>query len=96
MIVHIVLFQFHEKNKQENIQKIKMMLEALSEKIDALQSIEIGVDFSREARSYDMSLLATFETKENLAVYAAHPEHQEVLEVIKQAVHTTKVVDYEK
>jgi len=96
MIVHIVMFQFKEANRAENIAKAKMMLEALVGKIDLLLSMEVGVDFSGSERSMDLSLISTFDTKEGLQEYAVHPEHLEVVAFIKEVTAQSKVVDYEK
>lgn len=96
MIVHIVMFQFKEENRAENIARAKMMLEALVGKIDSLLSMEVGVDFSGSERSMDLSLISTFDTKEGLQEYAVHPEHLEVVAFIKEVTAQSKVVDYEK
>ena len=96
MIVHIVMFAFKEENRAENIAKAKAMLDALVGKIDPLLSMEVGVDFDRSERAMDLSLIATFETKEGLAAYATHPEHLEVVAFIKEVTMSSKVVDYEK
>ena len=96
MIVHIVMFDFKEEDKYENILKVKEMLEALPSKIDELLEMEIGVDFSRSERACDMSLYSTFKTQEDLKVYATHPAHLEVLAIIREVVEKTRVVDYLK
>lgn len=96
MIVHIVMFQFKEHDKKQNILKIKEMLETLPSKIEELKLMEVGIDFNGSERAFDMSLYSTFETKNALSVYANHPAHLEVLSFIKEVVETTKVVDYEK
>lgn len=96
MVVHIVMFKFHEDQKSENIQKAKMMLEALVEKIEPLNSMEVGIDFNRSERAYDLSLYSTFDTPESLSVYATHPEHLKVVEFIKTVTLESKVVDYFK
>lgn len=96
MIVHIVMFDFKKENKLENIAKAKMMLEALVEKIEPLLSMEVGVDFNGSERAMDLSLISTFETKEDLHTYAVHPAHLEVVAFIKEVTELSKVVDYEK
>ena len=96
MIVHIVMFKFHEENKSVNIAKVKEMLHALVEKIDGLLSMEVGVDFNGSERAFDLVLYATFETKEELKTYATHPEHLKVVAFIKEVTTQTKVVDYIK
>lgn len=96
MIVHIVMFQFKEKDKSENTLKAKAMLEALVPKIDPLLSMEVVIDFSGSERAMDLSLISTFETKEGLAEYAVHPAHLEVVAFIKEVTTQSRVVDYEK
>ena len=96
MIVHIVMFKFKEENKAENIAKAKTMLEALVDKIEPLELMEVGIDFNSSERAFDLSLYSTFETKEGLAEYAVHPAHLEVVAFIKEVTEASKVVDYEK
>ena len=96
MIVHIVMFDFKEEQKQEHIAKTKEMLEALVAKIEPLLSMEVGVDFNGSERAMDLSLISTFETKEGLKAYATHPAHLEVVAFIKEVTVASKVVDYVK
>lgn len=96
MIVHIVMFKFKEENKAENLTKTEVMLNALVTKIDGLKSMEVGIDFNQSERAFDMSLYSTFESKEDLAVYATHPAHLEVVAFIKEVTEASKVVDYIK
>ena len=96
MIVHIVMFDFKEESKVENITKTKVMLEALIEKIEPLLSMEVGIDFNGSERAMDLSLISTFESKEGLSEYATHPAHLEVVDFIKEVTQLSKVVDYEK
>lgn len=96
MIVHIVMFDFKEEQKQEHIARTKEMLEALVAKIEPLLSMEVGVDFNGSERAMDLSLISTFETKEGLKAYATHPAHLEVVAFIKEVTVASKVVDYVK
>jgi len=94
MLVHIVMFQFKDENKEANLERVKGMLEALPEKIGTLKSMEVGIDISRSERSFDMVLVSTFDDQAGLDVYAPHPAHQEVVSVIKEVTLLSKVVDY--
>ena len=96
MIVHIVFLQFKENNKEQNVQKVKTLLEALPNKIDKIKSLEVGVNFDEASRAMDLSLYTTFDTKEDLNTYAIHEEHQKVVSVIKEVTEYSKVVDYTK
>jgi hypothetical protein len=96
MVVHIVLFKFKEENRQANMIQAKQMLEDLMGAVPSLRSIDVGINFSKEERAMDMSIITSFESKEGLEAYAVHPEHLKVIDFIKQVVEYTKVVDYER
>jgi len=94
MIVHIVMLKFKEEDKESNLEKVKIELNALVGKIDELKSIEVGIDFNQSQRAFDLSLYSTFESKEDLNAYAVHPAHLEVVSLIKSVTSESKVVDY--
>ena len=94
MVKHIVLFAFKDENKQENLLKAKEMLEALVDTVPSLKSMEIGLNFSKESRAMDLSIVTTFDDKEGLELYANHPKHLEVVKFIKSVVLESKVSDY--
>ncbi len=96
MIVHIVFLKFNEQDKNENIQKVKELLEELPSKISELNSLEVGINFDQADRAMDLSLHTTFDSKEDLNTYAVHDEHLKVVDVIKQVTQYSKVVDYIK
>ncbi|MDY0123152.1 Dabb family protein [Sulfurimonas sp.] len=95
MIVHIVMFKFRNESKESNIKEVVKRLNALVELISELKSMEVGVNFTDSERAFDLSLYSTFDTKEDLASYAIHPEHLKVVELIKSVTLESKVVDYE-
>jgi len=96
MIVHIVTFKFKEEHKKANIIQAKQMLENLMGAVSTLRSIDVGVNFSKEERAMDLSIITVFESKEGLDAYAIHPEHLKVVDFIKTVVEYSKVVDYER
>jgi hypothetical protein len=96
MIVHIVMFKFQEENKQANIIQAKQMLENLLGAVPSLRSMDVGMNFAKEDRAMDLSIITSFASKEDLNAYAIHPEHLKVVEFIKGVVEYSKVVDYER
>ena len=94
MIVHIVMFKFKEENFEANIEEVSKKLNALVPLIPELKCLEVGVDFSRSERAFDLSLYSTFSSKDDLKAYAIHPEHLKVVELIKSVTLESKVVDY--
>ncbi|WP_345971930.1 Dabb family protein [Sulfurimonas diazotrophicus] len=96
MIVHVEMYKFkHELSKMANMVKAKELLEALPEKVEWLQTMQVGLDFNHGAHSYDLCLYATFKTKEHLMWYKVEPESLEVLNFIKDNTEEMHVVDYE-
>ena len=94
MIVHIVMLKFKEENKEKNIEEVSKKLNALMGLVPSLKSMEVGIDFSKSDRSFNLSLYSTFLDKESLSSYAIHPEHLKVVSLIKEVTLESKVVDY--
>jgi hypothetical protein len=94
MIVHIVMLKFKDENKDENILNVANGLKALIDLVPVLKFMEVGINFDESARAFDLSLYSKFATKEDLEIYALHPEHLKVVELIKATTLESKVVDY--
>ena len=99
MINHVVLFKLKkydsESQKQDVISSIEDALLSLSDKIDELKYIEVGVNYELASKSYDICLISHFETVEQLDVYRIHPEHLIVAELIGQHAVERASVDFE-
>ena len=96
MVKHIVSWKVNEdENRIEIAEAIKEKLEALTDKIDEVKFIEVGIDYSRTEMSADLILYSEFETKEDLDKYQVHPLHQEVGKFIKSKTNSRTLVDYE-
>ncbi len=92
MIRHIVFMKFPDFSVA---QEAKKKLLSMKGQIPQLHGIEVGIDFSRSPRSYDLALVTTFKTKEDLEAYRIHPYHQQILQWLRAQDTQTKVVDYE-
>ena len=94
MIKHIVFFKLSQdgKNYQDEIVN---RLNNLKNDIDFIINIEVGINFANEDRAYDISLIVTLKSKEDLEAYAIHDKHLPVVQFIKQYAIESKVVDYE-
>lgn len=94
MITHVVLFKLKDRSP-ENIGKTRDILAGLKDKVQVLKHLEVGTDVVRGERSYDIALVARFDTLDDLEAYRVHPAHQEVVEYIKTVKESTVAVDYE-
>lgn len=94
MIRHIVFFKLQD-NSPQNKKRVKDIILPLKDTIDTIRSYQVGINFADEERAYDLALVGDFETKEDLANYAKHPEHLKVISILKSMGIKTKVVDFE-
>ena len=98
MIRHIVLWKLAESAegavRQENAQKMKVMLEGLREKIPEIRTIEVGTNCNK-SETWDVALLSEFDCLADLMVYQNHPAHKECVEFIRKVRIERSAVDYE-
>ncbi len=94
MVRHIVFLKLTD-NSQKNKESLKKKILALKNEIRVIKNIEVGLNFSPEERAYDLALIADFDTKEDLQIYATNPTHLKLIENLKSTGAISKVVDYE-
>lgn len=94
MITHVVLFRLKDRSA-ENIERTRVELMALKDRIPVLRSFEAGSDVVRSERSYDVALIARFDNLEDLDAYRVHPEHLKVVDFIAEVKESAVAVDYE-
>jgi|SRR5208337_2808837 hypothetical protein len=94
MITHIVLFKLVHSNR-ETIEEARTALARLEGQIPQLRQLEIGVDIVHSYRSYDLALVAKFDSLEDLQSYLNHPLHVEVVKYLEGNRRSTVTVDYE-
>ena len=94
MITHIVLFKLVNR-APENIDKARAVLASLAGKIPQLRHFEVGADILRTDRSYDLALVAKFDSLEDMHAYQFHPVHQQVVKYMMSVRESAVAVDYE-
>ncbi|MCX9013697.1 MAG: Dabb family protein [Candidatus Methanoperedens sp.] len=94
MITHIVLFKLKDASPG-NIEKTRNVLQGLDGKVPQLRRLEVGVDVIRSVRSYDIALVAKFDSLKDLDAYQKHPVHVKVAEYINSVKESAFAVDYE-
>jgi len=94
MVKHIVFLKL-EDNSEENKKIFQEKIMSMQGKIDVLKHIEVGINFSKEERAFDLALITDFESKEDLQSYAVNPVHVEIIKFLRAAKCISKVVDYE-
>lgn len=97
MLKHIVCWKVKDAEgatREENIKKMKVMLDTLPAQISEIKAFEVGVNFNPADAAYDISLYSGFENQAGLDIYQQHPEHQKVVAFFGKVVAQRVVVDY--
>ena len=99
MIKHIVMWSLKDEHegmsKNDIAEKIKKDLENLPHTIREIHKIEVGINEKEAPAACDVSLYSVFASWDDLAAYQQHPDHQKVVDFVKQVVVDRHVVDYE-
>lgn len=98
MVKHIVMLRMkdfdNKSQKLENALKLKKALEDLKIYIDVLKYMEVGLNFNEKPNAFDLVLISTFESEEDLEIYRLHPEHKKLMVFLKTVTSESTVVDY--
>lgn len=94
MITHIVLFKLLDFSPAKAAQA-REVLPGMAGKIPQLRHLEVGVDIVRSDRSYDLALVARFDSLEGLQAYQVHPQQVEVVKYLQGVRQSAIAVDYE-
>ena len=99
MIQHVVMWKFPDMaegcTREENMKWVREHLTALVPIIPEIRSMEIGADVGRTDMSYDMVLIMTFDSMEDLHTYKVHPAHQAVSQYVKKVRTARATIDRE-
>lgn len=96
MIKHVVMFKFKGSPEERKDVAAKFM-EALVQlpcEIPQLKSIDVGINMN-PSESWDLVLTATADSMEDVAIYSAHPAHQDAVAIITPFKEDRACVDYQ-
>jgi hypothetical protein len=95
MITHIVFFKFSNPSP-ETVLTARGKLLSMNGIIPLIRHLEVGADIIRSERSYDLALLARFDSLEDLQAYQTHPYHAgEIVPYVREISASILAVDYE-
>ncbi|MFE6075161.1 Dabb family protein [Paenibacillus sp. NPDC057886] len=94
MITHVFVTKLKNRN-EETINNVKNKLLGMKGKIEHLKDLSVGVDFTHTQISYDIAMVAQFNSKEDFNAYLAHPAHLEVAKYIFGVQEKVVTVNYE-
>lgn len=97
MIKHIVMWRLKDqaegRSKAENLTEMQARLSALVGKVPGVRVLSVSTEVMVADPPTDIVLYSEFDTMEDLATYAAHPDHVAVVDFIKKVVAERRVVD---
>ena len=98
MIRHIVMFKLKKTQPEESLDRIKnqikLRLESLPGKIDVIRQMEVGINVVKSDRAFDLALVSSFDSLDDLETYRVHPAHQEVVSYIAEFKDQSAAVDF--
>ena len=94
-VQHVVMIEFNDGVAEDARMAALQQVEGLKDKIDGIENICSGKDFSGRAGNFTHSAIVTMHDKDVLAEYGPHPAHKEVLAVLGPIVKTLWVIDFE-
>lgn len=95
MIKHVVCFKLIDNSEKQKLLAKEILLSMIGN-VDSFINIEVGTDFLASARSYDICLTTTHNSKEDLQAYQFNPYHKNVVKPYMHAhVIASVSVDYE-
>lgn len=92
MIKHVYLYKF--KNR-DDAKKVYEKLKTMTDHIESIYELEIGIDFTNSAKSYDLIQIAAFRTMDDFKAFTEHPYHEEMRVFLKPYVDSGYKVDYQ-
>ena len=94
MITNNQLLRLKDRSS-ENIAKAREVLLSMQGEIEFLRDLKVPMNIRDGASSYDLLMIAQYNTMEDLEAYIVHPVHVEIAKYIASVLETSAVVCYE-
>lgn len=95
MIRHVVLFKLKPGVSHDDRDRWLEMSRAAHARIASVRAFSIGPDLMGLPRSYDVAVVADFDSLDDVRDYAAHPQHLPVVELARGLSEHIASVDFE-
>ena len=99
MVRHIVLFKLQEfptpEGKKKAAEIVKAELLKLKSTIPVIADFEVGINFNPDPSAWDLVINSNFRSKEDLAIYQAHPDHLAFIAFNKSYSEKKAIIDFE-
>ena len=94
MYRHIVFFRIKPECRDQ-IPALAEEIRGMADRIEGMTFIQAGEDFLHSGRSYDLALVADFQTRAAFDAYPDHPVHVPVKQKLVAASEGSAACDFE-
>ena len=94
MIRHVALFRWKEGTSAEAVEALASGLATMPDVIPGIQRYEFGSDLGITDGAYDFGLVADFDAEAAYHVYATHPAHLELVDLLRRFVEETSRMQF--
>jgi len=98
MLQHVVMWKLKEQalgmDKAALCLELKKRLESLVGKVPEIRAFQVGLNVVPGDTAHDVVLVSSFDDGAGLEGYMKNPDHQRVVEFVKQVVAERRAVDY--
>ena len=95
MVEHLVFLKLKKDVTDDEYHKIISSLKELPSKIDVIERLRVGRNFSQRNQGYGIGLSVTLNDETSLEIYRDHPDHVEILEnLIKPCLEDVIAIDF--
>jgi hypothetical protein len=96
LVEHIVCVKLKPGVTAEQEQELINQFRALKGAVPGIVDLSAGKDFTlTRNQGYTVGLVVRFQNKQDLQVYADHPNHQPVKKLVSELAESVMAIDYE-
>lgn len=95
MVEHLVWFKLKDTVTAEEKAEFQQALRDLDGKIDGIEHLAVGEDFSGRSQGFQIGLVVRLTSREALAAYGPHPDHVAFIEGHKHLWDEVRALDFE-
>ena len=95
MVIYTLLLKLQD-NSSENVAKTRELLLGMQGKVESIRELRVEADIRRAESSYDIALIAKFDSMEGVQAYLPHPAHVAVGSQLKSELVAMASVCYEE
>lgn len=90
MFRHVVMLRFKPESSREQRDAAVSGMRSLPDKIPQIRRFVLGEDARVDDGTYDLVLVADFDSAEDYAIYRDHPDHRTLIETVTRPITSAR------